>query len=726
MRVALMLLVPFALSPLRAQEPESLTLEKVLQRGGSLLPMPPQVLWIPPGHDATVIVTEADGNQTMRALVAGQPGKEVLFDAAVLGKALGGEGKAPARFPPCRWLDAKTLRVEAGTSVRTWHPGDAEAATVLSWPEPGGSGLFAENAALAIAPGDAMAAYTLEGELWLVDRGGEKHQLTFDGTPDIVYGGAAHRAEFGITTGLWWSGNGRYLAFSREDQRPNGIYPYLDLEPTPPTARHGRYPMAGTRHSKVAIGVCDTATRTVTYLERDPDEDVYWTNIAVADDGTVFTARVDRGQNHLELARFDGATGKPLGVLLKEHDAEWIEPEHPPTILPDGRFLWWSSRDGYKRLWLCAADGTAQHPLHKGPFDVQELLGIEGSTVFFSGAGDDARQLQVFAADLDGSGERRLTKERGVHHAELSPDHRLASLSWSDLESPPSTYLLDLATGAETPPMPTRNPLDAFRLPTQRFFEITAKDGSVLHGHLALPPDLKDGERRPVLLYVYGGPHVQLVTDSWFGGASLWLQALAAEGYVLCRIDNHGTPNRGSEFEQAVFRHLGTKEVEDQLLAIDWLRQQSFVDPARIGVHGWSFGGYMTLRLLLLAPPGTFACGISGAPVTDWAMYETGYTERYMDTPQENPEGYEASSCLPLAAKLQTPLLLVQGTDDRTVMWSHTLRFVDRCIDAGTFLSYFPYPMQKHGLVGRDRVHFLRFLHSYLGEHLHPEVKTAK
>jgi dipeptidyl-peptidase-4 len=224
-----------------------------------------------------------------------------------------------------------------------------------------------------------------------------------------------------------------------------------------------------------------------------------------------------------------------------------------------------------------------------------------------------------------------------------------------------------------------------------------------------------------VLLYVYGGPHAQLVTDSWLGGASVWLQALACEGFVVCRLDNRGTPNRGEAFEQAVWHQLGTLEVQDQLRAVAWLREQPFVDARRIGVHGWSYGGYMTLRLMLLAPE-VFACGVSGAPVTDWAMYETGYTERYMDTPVENPDGYAKASCLPFAGQLKRPLLIAHGTDDRTVMWANTLRFVDRCVEAGVDVDYLPYPMQRHGLVGPDRKHFLKKLRKYLVEHLQADV----
>jgi len=441
-------------------------------------------------------------------------------------------------------------------------------------------------------------------------------------------------------------------------------------------------------------------------------------------EGHAFVARVPRSQDHMELVRFDAATGKRQAVLLEEHDAEWVEPEHGPTFLPDGRFLWWSSREGHRHLWLHEPDGTLVHQVTKGAFDVRRLLAVtpDGKTAWFEASGEDPRQRHLFAAAVDTAEIRQVTRERGCHHTELSPDGSRAFVVWSNLETPPSARLLDLRTGAALllPQLP--DPLTAFALPTQRMFTVKTDDDVVLYGHIALPPDLAEGQKCPVLLYCYGGPHVQLVTEERLGGAPLWLQALAGEGYVVCRLDNRGTPNRGIDFEQAVFRHLGVLEVQDQLRAVEWLAQQPFVDKARIGVHGWSFGGYMTLRLLLAAPT-TFACGVSGAPVTDWAMYETGYTERYMDLPAENPDGYALSSCLPFVGQLQRPLLLVQGTDDRTVMWAQTLRFVDKCIDAGKQLDYFVYPMQQHGLVGRDRVHFLQLLHDYLGRHLRPQER---
>ena len=709
---------------------ERLTLATVLQRGPSLATPLPRVVFGTSGHVARVVTTDADGNETLHTFADGKLSPPILTARALL-ESLGVAPKGPARFPSFAPREDGSLRIEHERRVLLWTPPGKEPAdvakltTLCEWPEPDVGDDTASTPLVAIAPNDAHVAFVRDHQLWIRrSNDGRQHQLTFDGSDDVLYGTAAHRAEFGIDHGLFWSDDGRHLCVSREDQRQIAPYPYQDTTTIPTKPVAGRYPMAGHPHARVTLGVVDTTDFSVQWLEHDPAADVYWTNVTFANDGTVVVALVSRGQDHMELVRFDPKTGRRLAVLLQEHDPQWVEPEHGPLFLADGRFLWISARSGHHHLWLHDADGSNPREITKGAFDVQRVLLVtsDGKTVWFDASGEDPRQLHLFAAALDGSGVRQITRERGTHRAELAKDGHLAAITWSNLETPPSTRLVDLDTGTTTPlPQPT-DPLASFALPSQRLFQIKADDDTVLYGHVALPPDLAEGTRYPVLLYVYGGPHVQLVTDQWLGGAPLWLQAFASEGYVVCRLDNRGTPHRGIEFEQCVHRQLGVLEVKDQLAAVEWLKQQPFVDASRIGVHGWSFGGYMTLRLLLAAPT-TFACGVSGAPVTDWALYETGYTERYMDLPAENAEGYEVSSCLPFVDRLQRPLLVVHGTDDRTVVFAHTLQFVDRCIKAGKQIDYFPYPMQRHRLVGPSRPHFLNLLHDWLGKHLKPDTK---
>ncbi len=713
---------PQAQPPSAAQEPgkkPKLFYETLVERGGALLGTPPVAVWVPGGHDCAFAAQ--DGMSIMRRSPQ-QPEPVTLIDTATLWTKLGAppaEGK-PKKAPPFSLVDANTLRIEHDNAVHHVPIGDGAAKTMLRWPAD--LDVRDDHEPIAIAPGDRRVAYVKDHDLTVVGQDGKARRVTFDGSQDIVYGGAAHRAEFGISKGLFWSADGRYLAFYREDQRPIDVYPYQDPIATPPRPRHGRYPMAGRADSIVTVGVYDAEDEEVEWLEHDDALDLYWTNLTFTPDGKeLYVALVTRGQDRLELARFATSNGKKLSTVLTENDKEWVEPEHGPWFLPEGKFLWWSPRDGHRHLYLCNQDGSEWLQVTKGAFDVQELLAVDATKgrLWFAASGEDPRQRHLFEAKLDGAEVRQLTRERGTHQASLSPDAAFMFVSWSNLETPPQPRFVDVAAGTVEPlPAPTM-PLCDYELPHSRMFQVKADDETVLYGHALVPRDLADGQRVPALLYVYGGPHLQQVTDSWLGSASPWLHALANHGYVVCRLDNRGTPNRGIAFEQAVHRRLGTLEVQDQLRAVDWLAQQPFVDATRVGVHGWSYGGYMTLRLLGLAPE-KFRCGISGAPVTEWAMYETGYTERYMDTPGENTDGYAQSSCLPLAEKLDARLLLVHGTDDRTVMWSHSLQFADRCIDAGKLIDTMSYPNQTHRLVGKDRVHFQRLLKDHLDRWLAP------
>jgi dipeptidyl-peptidase 4 len=709
-----------------ARTQSQLTLATVLERGPTLVAPLPRAVFVP-GGAPTIVLTDAAGNESLHRIVDGKVDATPIVTAEALARLL--PDATPGRtLPPLSWADGETLRIEHGHAILHWRPGGETAVAQLTWPSasvPAADAPF-QGPMHAVAPGDRHVVYRHEHQVFVADRQGQRRQLTFDGGPDIVYGafdggpdivygGAAHRAEFGIDRGLFWSSDGRFAAFYRED-----------LRVMPPAPRHGRYPMAGGAHGKVTVAVCDTTDFHVAVLEHDPDEDVYWTNVTFGPEHTVWVTRVTRGQDHLELVRYDARSGKRLGTLLTEHDAEWVEPEHPPVFLPDGRFLWWSSRSGFRHLWLCNADGTVVGPVTQGNFDVQELLATApaGDAIVFAASGEDPRQRHVFTAAIDRQEIQQLTRERGTHEATVAADGQWAHVVWSNLTTRPNARLVHFGSAAVVALPQPADPLAGMALPKQRLFQIPVDDDTVLYGHVALPPDHKPGQRCPVLLYVYGGPHVQLVTDRWLGGAPLWLQALAAEGYVVCRLDNRGTPNRGITFEQAVHRRLGVLEVEDQMRAVAWLQKQPFVDADRIGVHGWSFGGFLTLRLLGLHPT-TFACGISGAPVTEWAMYETGYTERYMDNPSENPDGYRQSSCLPLAAKLERPLLLVHGTDDLTVVGSHSLAFVEQAILADRSLDYLPYPMQQHGLTGQHKKHFLRTLRDWFARHLRPEHRRV-
>ncbi len=698
---------------LAAQEKPPLTLEMAVGPASPLAPRLPPVQWVPGTHHLSIAERGLSGPKVSLRFADG--GSDAAFAAKQLRDALaaGGMKGVPAEgLPRFTWLDAGRVRVLSPRAIYHWKIGDEKASLALSLPEGASATTFTD--------GDARGACLVKHQLTILSSGKAPSTLTEDGDTDIVYGGAAHRAEFGIKDGLWWDPTGRWLAFSREDQRPIDKYPYADHTKLPPQNLHGRYPMAGRVHSRVTIGVHDTRENKTIYLEHDPELDLYWTNVTFSPDGTkVHVALVNRAQNHVDLVRFDSLTGAREATLIVEDDPQWTEPEHGPIFLPDGggRFLWFSPKRGFHHLWLHAADGKKLRKVTAGKRDIAKFLGFakEGTQALVMASDKDPRQMHLWAVDLENKGMRQITSAPGWHACAMTDDGAFVLDVFSSLSQPPRIDLVACADGETRTILATAMP--KVELGEQKFFTVKTEDGTPLYGHVILPPGHDPKKTYPLLHYVYGGPHSQLVRNSWLGGAQAWLYFMAGKGFVVSRLDGHGTNNRGIEFSQKIHRQMGVLETRDQLHAIEHVKKIASIDPARIGVHGWSYGGYMTLNLMLRAPE-VFACGVSGAPVTDWAQYETGYTERYMDTPAENPEGYADSSMLPRAAALKGRLLIVHGTDDKTVMWSHSLAFVDRCIDAGVLIDYMPYPMQKHGLRGKDRLHLYRLMTRFFGEHL--------
>ena len=716
-----------------ATQPKELTLSQILDTPGSLSERLPNAQWIP-GSSRWSRLDVQPGDR-IRAVSAKSGHTTDLATAAQLNAALklaGAKISNAKRIPgPFRWAGRDLLRIQIRNAVYHWKCGAKSATKILTIPKGAG--------ARAIHKDDSRIAFVKDHQLWAQIGGGKPQALTKDGSADIVYGGAAHRAEFGIRDGLWWDPTGRFLAFSREDMRTVRTYPYVDHTTMPPRALKGRYPMAGRKNSVVTIGVYDTKSRQSQYLAHAGEKDIYWTNVTFDSNGEkIYVAQVNRAQNHMVLVRFDAVSGQREKELFAERDEQWVEPEHGPVFLPDdsGQFLWFSSRDKHRALYLYEKDGTLLRRVTTGTFDIAEFLGFDPAarTAFVMGSGDNPLQMHLWQVDLELATMRQITTRRGWHSCQLSGDARYVLDRSSNLNDPGCLEVLAVKTGrppgtqdlTKAGPAPIRV---GHKFPvrgTYDFFSVMTPDRTRLHGMTILPPGLDPSRARkasdrkyPVLWWVYGGPHSQLVRDRWHGGSgwNLWLHYMATRGFVVCVLDNRGTDNRGIEFSQAIHRRLGELEVADQILGLREIAQRPYIDPRRIGVVGWSYGGYMTLNLMLRAP-GVFACGASGAPVTDWRSYETGYAERYMDTPKENPSGYASSSVLPLAGKLRGRLLVLHGTDDKTVMWSHSLAFVKSCIAKGKLIDYMPYPMQKHGLRGMHRKHMIRTLTRFFTDRL--------
>ena len=573
-------------------------------------------------------------------------------------------------------------------------------------------------------------AFVREHNLYVTLADGTTRAVSTDGCHDVVYGESVHRDEFGIEKGTFWSPDGQRLAFYRMDQTLVTDYPQVSialplegggsrcaqLEPD-------KYPMAGETSHKVTVGIYDIRSGQTTWLDLGDPTDRYFTNLAWAPDGSrLYIAEVNRDQNHCQLDAYDTATGRRIKTLFEESDPRYVEPMAPMQFLPwdDGRFVWLSRRDGYNHLYLYTADGRMERQLTKGNFEVFAITGFDRASrsVVFTANADDPIGCANYSVSMKGV-RKLLGEKRGWHTPTLSQEGSQFIDHWTwggdkdygrhiELVAPQrTTVLADI-----------EEPWNRFRQPNIKVGTIKAADGRTdLYYRLVLPPDFDPSRKYPAIVYVYGGPHAHNIDASRHYGVRGWDVWMAQNGYVMFCLDNRGSEHRGRDFEQATFRRLGVEEMKDQLCGVEYLRSLPYVDGDRLGVHGWSFGGYMTTSLLTTYP-GTFKVGVAGGPVIDWRYYEVMYGERYMDTPETNPEGYAETSCLAKADKLSDRLLIIYGGNDPTCVPQHTLSFIRACIDAGTHPDLFTYPGDGHNMMGTDRVHLHEHISRYFFDHL--------
>ena len=549
---------------------------------------------------------------------------------------------------------------------------------------------------------------------------------------NVVLGESVHRNEFGINGGLFWSPKASRLAFYRMDQSMVEDYPIVDTKAREAEVRNIKYPMAGMKSHEVTVGVWDCASQKLVYLNTARDTSVheremYLTNIAWSpDEKYVYIAKVNREQNHMWLEQYDAATGDFVKTLFKETNPRYVEPCEPMIFTPKGdQFLWYSMRDGYKHLYLYNMDGTLVKQVTKGEYEVEGFIQFDkkGENIFIYANKDNLAGRDAYRVNLKkGTMECMTMTENGLHGTHSVAVNEAGTM-WVDMWSSVNVPMrADLRDWKHKNPIKTffeaENPLKDYAMPEVKLGTIKAADGKTdLYYRLITPPNYRTYEKYPTLVYVYGGPHSQLVTDSWLGGGNLYFMFLAQQGYVVFTVDNRGTDNRGFEFESCTHRHLGEIEMADQMEGVKFLKSLPYVDENRMGVEGWSFGGFMTITMKL-AHPEVFKVGCAGGPVIDWKWYEIMYGERYMDTPQENPEGYEANCLLNKAKDLEGRLLVIHGAEDNTVVWQHSLEFIERCINNYKQVDYFVYPHHEHNVLGRERLHLYQKMFDYYETHL--------
>ena len=574
-----------------------------------------------------------------------------------------------------------------------------------------------------------LVAYTRDNNLY-ISRDGKETAVSVEKNPGIVYGSnRVHRNEFGIEKGTFWSPDGKNLAFYRMDETMVADYPLVDITPRIATVNPTKYPMAGMASHKVSVGVYSVKSEKTIYLQTDssriPDPASrveYLTNITWSPDGKfIYIATLNRDQNFMQLNKYDAASGKFIKTLFEEKNETYVEPLQGPKFLTGdpGKFIWESRRDGFNHLYLYDTEGNLIKQLTQGPWEVTEFIESDksGSKAYFLCNKDNPLDRQLYTADLKTGNIAPVTTLPGTHAAKISDDGKFIIDSYSSLKIARQIDLLNATGNPLQTLLADNNPLKEYTLGETTVFTLKNEENTDLYCRLIKPANFDQTRKYPVIIYVYGGPHSQLITNTWLGGAGLFLNYLADLGYVVFTLDNRGTSNRGREFEQAIFRNLGIKEVSDQMIGVKYLKSQAFVDSTRIGINGWSYGGFMTVSMFL-KHPGTFKAAVCGGPVIDWKYYEVMYGERYMDTPDANPVGYKNACLLNYVKDLKGKLLIIHDDQDGTVVPQNSLTFLKKCIDEGKQVDFFLYPGHEHNVRGKDRVHLNQKMVQYFQENL--------
>ena len=567
-------------------------------------------------------------------------------------------------------------------------------------------------------------AFVKDWNLYVKTADGKTHQVSTDGSRELQYGLSVHRDEFGIRKGTFWSPKGRLLAFYRMDQSMVTDYPLVDINHRVAQLAPEKYPMAGMTSHKVTVGVYNPATDKTIYLQAGDPTDRYFTNIAWSpDERTIYMFELPRTQDKAELVAYDAHTGARKGVLYTESNARYVEPCNPIQFLPwdATKFVMQTRRDGYNHLYLFTADGRQLKQLTKGQFEVISVLGFntKAKSIIYQSNQDNPIQYSNYSVNVATGKVARLDNGQGTHYAALSENGLYLSDRWSS----PTTFRQYDLLGTTQPAAAVKlhadaDPWTAYNVPEISGGKIKAADGKTdLYYRLVKPVGFDPAKKYPTVVYVYGGPHAHNVEAAWNYLARPWEIYMAQRGYVIFVVDNRGSENRGFEFESCTHRHLGDIEMQDQLEGVKFLKSLPYVDADRIGVHGWSFGGFMTTNLMC-SYPDVFKVGVAGGPVIDWKLYEVMYGERYMDTPQENPEGYASSSLLNKAKNLKGRLQIIVGYNDPTCVMQHSLSFLRACEDAGTQPDYFVYPGDGHNMMGHDMVHLHERITRYFDDYL--------
>ncbi len=560
-----------------------------------------------------------------------------------------------------------------------------------------------------------------EGGSMFVKIGNDTIRINEEEIDGIVYGRSVHRNEFGIEDGTFWGNKGKKVAFYRMDETMVEKYPIVDISEREAKTKPTRYPMAGMTSHEVKIGIFDTEKREITYLKTESPVNRYFTNISwSADDKIITVAEINRDQNHMWFNVYDAEDGHLIKTLFEETDNHWVEPCEPALFINEKQLVWKSKRDGFDHLYLYNIETGKYTQLTRGRWCVTSIYGYNSSRkeVIFQANAEGYLTRDIYKVNLKGK-VTRLSSGYGVHDAELNEDASQYVDNFSSPNIAIDATVRDTDKGQIIETLKhVENPYEGFDLPTIDTVNLKSADNKFdLTGVIVKPSTFDPTKSYPVVVYLYGGPHSQLINASWNYGISTWKLLLAERGYIVFTMDNRGTEFRGKEFEHAIHRQLGKCEMEDQMQGIKYLQSLPYVDKERIGINGWSFGGFMTISMMENHSD-IFKVGVAGGPVCDWSLYEVMYGERYMDTPQQNPEGYKLNNISQQTEKIKGRLLVIHGDIDGTVVLQNSLRLLQDAVKKDVLIDFSIYPGHEHNVIGEDRVHLYKKIFTYFDDYL--------
>ena len=620
------------------------------------------------------------------------------------------------RLPNISWKNENTgyfykMNDDGNITLNTLNIKDKAIEKITSYPA------NAQNATLNEA--SMRIAYTIDNDLYIAD--GDKQIRLTENPEHVIAGQSVHRNEFAIDGGIFWSPDGNKLAYYLMDESMVTDYPLVDITTRIATEKPIKYPMAGMTSHIVKLHVYDIAAGTDVVMKTGEPEEHYLTAITWNNDNEkIYIGILNRGQDTLNFNEYNVLNGDFNKTIFHDEDAQYVEPQGPAHFLPGSttEFVWLAQRDGYYHIWLHNTKTLTAKQIEKGNYVVTSFDGFDGKgNAYYTSTEVSPLQRHFYKVNLKNGKKTKITKQHGTHSVLPSKNGEFFLDFYSSTDVPRAVDIQDSKGRAFDFLYKAENPLADYNIGETELDTIKSEDGQDLYTRIIKPYNFDPNKKYPVIVYVYGGPHLQLITDSWLAGAGIYLNYLAQEGFIVFTVDNRGSADRGEAFEQVIHRQCGQMEMHDQMAGIEYLKTKPYVDPDRIGSDGWSYGGFMSTSLKINYPE-TFKVSVAGGPVINWKYYEIMYGERYMDTPDENPEGYELTALDNKTDKLEGKLLIIHCSTDPTVVWQHSLSFLEQAIHNGKLMDYFVYPGHDHNVYGMDRAHLIMKITEYFKENL--------